>query len=84
MTLVEAGGLDPVDAGAIQWLQAASLINRGVGPFSDFIRAYTAEQYHLRNGGYPNASKVQQSSNVIALAVIQDIIDSGGELPTLL
>src|SRR5687768_14404800 len=48
--LATASGEDPDDSISLVWFRAAADINRGIGPFSDFIRAYTAAQYNIRFG----------------------------------
>ena len=73
-----------VDPATRLWFEGAAQVNKGTGPFSDFIRSYTAEQKLLRTGVPATAADLQNASNSIAKSVIEGIIDSGGELPTLL
>ena len=64
------------------WFAGARKINAGEGAYSDFIRAYTSEQYRLRTGETLSPTLLQESSDRIAEAVINDII-TNGELPTI-
>lgn len=52
-----------IDPAIIQWLFGAEQVNRGIGPFSDFIRSYTAEQYLLRTDNDITPALLQQASN---------------------
>lgn len=65
-----------------QWFQGAEQVNRGTGPFSDYIREYTAEQYRIRTGTEPASGFLQHASDEIAKLVIDDIL-SDGVLPSL-
>ena len=71
-----------VPANVWQWFQGAEQVNRGTGPFSDFIREYTEEQYRIRTGAEPASNFTQNGSNAIAFEVIGDILNNG-VLPTL-
>lgn len=83
-TLQDMQSTHQVDEGVIQWFGAAESINRGIGPFSNFIRSYTAEQIHLRQGAIATPATLQASSDAIASAIITDLISSGGSIiPTL-
>jgi Ca2+-binding RTX toxin-like protein len=62
------------------WLNAAADVNQGVGEYSTFIREYTKQQYLLRTGN--PIPDVQEQSNGIAEAVINDVL-TNGRLPDL-
>ncbi|MEL6323479.1 MAG: VWD domain-containing protein, partial [Pseudomonadota bacterium] len=66
------------------WFIGARDVNRGVGPFSDFIRAYTQAQIEIRLGGsIENADGLlDNASDAIGRAVLDDILNSGA-LPSL-
>lgn len=64
-------GVDPY---SLIWLDGASQINRGEGVFSKFIRDYTSKQYEIRYGLPLSPDEVQNASNRIAKAVIEDVI----------
>lgn len=69
------------DAGSWMWFRGAAKINEGVGPFSLFVREYTATQYNLRTG--ETIGDMQGVSNTIAENVISDIIQHNGAIPSL-
>lgn len=66
------------------WLNGARDVNSGVGYFSDYIRMYTEKQYLLRTGEVLDSSAIQDTSNVIALAVANQIISDNGLIPDIL
>lgn len=68
---VDANG-NPADPYVWLWLQGARHINKGEGEYSDFIREYTATQYEIRFGQPLPADAMQNASNEIAKAVVQD------------
>lgn len=74
---------DGADPAVWNWLKGAENVNRGVGPFSAFIRAYTAEQLLIREGRSVSQAMLNNASDDIARAVIQDIVDNGGLVPSL-
>ncbi len=58
------------------WLRGAMQVNANDGSyFSDFIREYTAEQYHLRTGETLDEEDIQTASNNIAKAFAEDILN---------
>lgn len=52
--------------GSYIWLGGAVDINRGIGPFSDFIRSYTSSQSIIRFGQPLNQAELDGVSNLIA------------------
>lgn len=73
-----------VPANVWQWFKGAEQVNRGVGPFSDFIRSYTSEQYQIRTGMPATAGFIQNASDEIAKRVINGIEnDASHFLPDL-
>lgn len=62
-------------------MKGAKEINADNGPFSDFIRNYTKQQYELRFGETPSHEQVQQASDAIATAVIDDILNLNPDHP---
>src|SRR5688572_14308192 len=55
-----------IDAASWTWFWGAKDINAGIGPFSDFIRTYTATQSQIRFERNLSASEMQSISNLIA------------------
>lgn len=77
--LVPKEGVDPA---VWRWVQGAPDVNSGQGFFADYIREYTKAQYMLRGGNPDLAADLnQKSSNLIAFALIKDILKYEGELP---
>ncbi|WP_156114991.1 hypothetical protein [Pseudomonas sp. ML96] len=71
-----------VDPAVWRWIQGAPDVNSGQGFFADYIREYTKAQYMLRGGNPDLAADLNQtSSNLIAFALIKDILKYEGELP---
>jgi trimeric autotransporter adhesin len=71
-----------VDARSIEWLYGASEVNKGVGDFSAFIRAYTRAQSDIRLKTNPTDAQLQTVSDNIAKAVIADALTLNG-IPSL-
>ncbi|AOH85653.1 hypothetical protein AWL63_18625 [Sphingomonas panacis] len=71
------------DVAVWNWLRGAEGVNRSEGQFSAFIRSYTAAQVQIREGRTMQQSELDDASNRIALAVISDIENSGGIIPSL-
>ena len=79
---IDADG-NEADGSVWLWMQGARHINAGEGPYSDFIRDYTSNQHKIRFGGDGlSPEDIQKASDVIAKAVVEDIIDTG-ELPNI-
>ncbi len=77
-----ADGVPGADPAVVSWLRGAAEVNGGDGAFADFIRGYTAAQYHARFGTVITESQLDEVSNDIAEAVLGYIV-STGELPSL-
>jgi hypothetical protein len=67
----------------VEWLYGAADVNKGIDPFSAFIRDYTAAQKVIRLGGAnPSPTQLQTVSDNIAKAVIADALTLNG-IPSL-
>lgn len=69
-----------------QFVNAAARVNAGNDPRSELVREYTAIQASVRRGIPMDAAldgSIQQASNDIARSIFEDIIDNGGQLPTI-
>lgn len=66
--------LEGVQAEALIWFEGAADVNRGVGPFSSFIRTYTSNQSEIRFGSSLSQSELQRASDDIAVAVLANVL----------
>ena len=73
-----------IEHGVWQWFKGAQQINRGVGAFSDFINAYTAEQRLIRLGEPTSPGQLNEASDSIGDRVIDNIVQNGNQLVTLI
>lgn len=81
-----AGNLKPapgVDRNSWVWLAGATDVNAGTGAANDFIRTYTKKQMEIRSGETVSDAKLQEISDEIAKAVLNDAIVSGA-LPSII
>ena len=83
----QADGSTPKDDPAVdqvyRWLRGAEQANAGEGVFSALIREYTQQQAELRIGGRFTVEQMQEASNAVATALLQDILDNNNQLPTI-
>ena len=77
-TKVPKDGVDPI---VWRWIDGATKVNSGTGFYADFIREYTKIQYTMRGGLGDAVALNQQSSNLIALNLADDILGYDGLLP---
>ena len=78
----EQGGT-AADDNSIEWLRGAAGVNRGDTAAADFIRGYTAAQIDARSGQTITDAQLQFASDEIARDVLDDILTSGGVLPSI-
>jgi hypothetical protein len=62
-----------VDAAVWIWIAGAQKVNANSGPFAQYIRDYTEEQYLLRTGTQIGATDIQDASNIIAQRFIANM-----------
>src|SRR5258708_26110769 len=55
-----------VDPAVWIWVAGAQKVNSNTGPFAQYIRNYTAEQYLLRTGTQIGPNDIQEASTSIA------------------
>ncbi len=73
---------DGINKAVWRWIQGATMVNKGMGFYADFIREYTMKQFELRGGSASAAEYFNQvGSNQIALNLGTDIINNLGRLP---
>ncbi|NKF23344.1 calcium-binding protein [Solimonas marina] len=71
-TCLETRGVSETDP-TLLWLQGATEANAGRGAFSELIRAYTESQYELRYGEPIPDGLMQEASNAVCQAVLNDL-----------
>jgi|GEM_PF-1225594 len=77
------GPSEEADPAVWNWLKGAEQVNRGIGPFSAFIRGYTSAQWQQRYGQPLPDSALNIASDAIADAVVADILGNAGVVPSL-
>jgi len=88
LTTMRNGGLSPEDMAAAnpvyRWFRGAEQANDGQGVFSFLIRTYTQRQAELRLGREFTPQELQDASNKVADAVLNDIVSNPSlEIPTI-
>jgi Ca2+-binding RTX toxin-like protein len=72
------------EASVVIWLRGASQVNQKVGPFSQFIRSYTATEFQLRTAKASTEEALQEASDLIAGSLAETVLGTNaGRLPTL-
>ena len=79
------GASDSSDVAIVfRFLLGARQVNGEIGPFSALVRGYTERQRLLRTNIVGNIENdLQDASNAIADSIAQEIINNGGELPSI-